>query len=118
MEVAQSLHGDPFVMGVELPAQGRSDLEKLFGPAFAGEALSFPPGVWSGPVESTYGWHLVWVEKRFDPRVPELSEVHSRVEKSLDAAKRDERVAEYIARMRAAYTIEVDDAAIHGARNG
>ncbi len=118
LEIAKSLHGDPFVMGTDLPSQARKDLEKLFGAAFADQVLSLPEGVWSGPVASTYGWHLVWIETRFDPRVPALAEVRSRVEKSLEASRRDHRVAEYLARVRPAYTIEVDEAAMRGEKNG
>ena len=117
-EIASAVRGDPFVMGSDLPAQGKNDLMKLFGPKFAEEVPSLPEKKWSGPVESTYGWHVVWIEKKFDPRVPELSEVRTQVEKNLEASRREEKVVEYLARVRPAYTIEIDEAAVRGDENG
>lgn len=118
IDVARSLGGDPFVMGGRLAAQGRADLTKFFGPSFADEALATPPGAWAGPLESTYGWHLVWIEQRLDPRIPKLGEVRSRVEKSYDNASRGRHVSEFLERVRAAYTVRIDEDAIRGGRNG
>lgn len=104
--------GDPFVMGSRLAAQSRADLTKSFGPVFAEEAVSLPEGEWSGPVESTYGWHLVFVEKRLVARVPELSEVRSRVERSWENQRRIERADELLAELRPSYTVRIDEDAI------
>jgi peptidyl-prolyl cis-trans isomerase C len=112
LDVEDSLGSDPFVMGRRLAGQGPNDLQKFFGPDFASQAISLPAGSWQGPIESTFGWHLVFVEERFEPRVPPLAEVRSRVEKSYLEARRDERVAKYIDELRRDYTIHVDEAAI------
>lgn len=117
-EIAATLGGDPFVMGGELNAQGRNDLIKFFGAAFADDALALPEGAWSAPLESTFGWHLVWISKRFDARIPELAEVRSRVEKSVEVAHQQERVAAFIERMRPAYTVRIDEDAIRGSAGG
>lgn len=118
LEVERSLGGDPFVMGSRLAAQGRNDLTKLFGPGFADEALALPQGVWSKPVESPYGWHLLWIDERIDARVPGLSEVRSRVEKSYESGKREQRVEAFLADARTRYTVRIDEAAIREAANG
>jgi len=118
VSIAASLHGDPFLLGGELAAQGPDDLLKVFGPKFAAEVVMLPEGRWSAPVESTFGWHVVWIEKRFDARVPPLEDVRSRVEKSVEANKHDQRVAEYLARVRPAYTIEVDESAMGAPGDG
>jgi peptidyl-prolyl cis-trans isomerase C len=112
LEIEDTLGGDPFVMGRRLAGQAPGDLEKFFGPAFAKEAVSLPARSWHGPLESTFGWHVVYVEERFEPRVPALAEVRSRVEKSYEASKRAERVARYLDELRQQYTIHIDDAAI------
>jgi len=113
-EAEAALGGDPFLMGKRLVSQGPSDLVKFFGPNFSRQVLSMSAGSWQGPVESAYGWHLVFVEKRFDPKVPELSEVRSRVEKQYENFRRAERVAEYLDGIRSQYTIEIDESAIDG----
>jgi hypothetical protein len=117
-DVAGSLGGDPFVMGTVLSAQGRGDLTKFFGPAFANEVLSMPTGVWGGPVESAYGWHIVRVEQRIEPRVPDLSEVRSRVFESFESSRRAQRVAEFLEKVRPSYTIRIDEDAVRGGVHG
>jgi hypothetical protein len=48
---------------------------KDFGPAFAQDLFELPVGVWSGPIESGYGWHLIFVESREPERIPIYEEV-------------------------------------------
>jgi len=48
---------------------------------------------WFGPLESPYGWHVILLTQRTEPRVPELAEIEDRVredyrELALDQAKR------------------------------
>jgi len=37
--------------------------------------FDLPLGVWSGPLRSGYGWHLVKVEAREPPQPPNLAEI-------------------------------------------
>jgi len=37
-------------------------LAKEFGPQFAVALEEVKPGTWQGPIESGYGWHLVFVD--------------------------------------------------------
>lgn len=48
---------------------------KDFGPVFANALFELPIGVWSGPIESGYGWHLIFVESRELRRIPNYEEV-------------------------------------------
>ena len=118
VDVASSLGGDPFVVGNELRSQGRADLTKLFGSSFVEEVFSIPAGSWRGPVESAYGWHLVFVEQRFDARIPELGQVRSRVLRAVENASRNRRVSEFLEHVRSQYTIRVDEVAIRGGGDG
>lgn len=113
-EAAAALGGDPFVMGRRLASQGPVDLEKFFGPAFAKQVLTIPAGDWEGPVESTYGWHLVFIEERFDPRIPPMDEVRSRVEKNYENERRQSRVDEYLEKVRPLYDVRIDESAMKG----
>ena len=38
-----------------------------------------PPGSWQGPIESGFGWHLVFVDTVIPGRVPAFEEVESDV---------------------------------------
>ncbi len=50
-------------------------IAKDFGPPFARVLFELPVGVWSGPVESGYGWHLIFVESLEPQRIPAYEEV-------------------------------------------
>ena len=66
-----------------------------------------PTGSWQGPVESGYGWHLVFVDAVVLGRVPTFEEVESDVKK----AWLDEQGAQAWERayqdMRARYTVSL-----------
>jgi len=109
IEIAPSLGGDACVTGGMLTAQGLQDLNKLFGAGFANETLALPQGTWSGPVASTYGFHLVFIEDRLASRVPAFDEVRLRVLKSYEAAVQQRRVDEFLVRARPGYTIRIDE---------
>jgi len=50
-------------------------LAKEFGPKFAQALFELIPGSWQGPIESGYGWHLVFVDSVIPGRIPAFEEV-------------------------------------------
>lgn len=52
--------GDSFMLPLEFTDIGRSQLDRLFGGEFAARLFTLEPGSWQGPVESGYGYHLVY----------------------------------------------------------
>lgn len=54
-------------------------LGKEFGPQFALTVEALPTGSWQGPVESGFGWHLVFVDSATPGRIPDFEEVESSV---------------------------------------
>jgi hypothetical protein len=75
---AASSQGDPCPVG-ERKARSVSELDKDFGPGFGDQLANAPDGVWSGPVRSAYGFHLVYVTERTPGRVRPLGEVRAQV---------------------------------------
>lgn len=58
----------------------RRGARKLFGDTdFVASLFKAPVGVWSGPVQSGYGWHLVMVQDRVDKRIRPFIEVRDQV---------------------------------------
>src|SRR5262245_36947692 len=70
---------DPFMFQDYYGDRTPDDVSKTFGPAFARALFGLTPGAWAGPIESGYGWHLVWVDTLTPPRVPILEEVEPEV---------------------------------------
>ena len=57
-------------------------LGKEFGPNFALTVAKLSPGSWQGPVESGFGWHLVFLDTLIPGRVPAFEEVEADVKKA------------------------------------
>jgi hypothetical protein len=56
-----------------------SAIAKEFGPQFAVALEKLKPGAWQGPVESGFGWHLVFVDTVIPGRIPAFEEIESDV---------------------------------------
>ncbi len=82
--------GDPFMLARTFADRTDSDIAGLFGTGFASAVSALPTGGWSGPVESTYGMHLVRVRDRTPARAPRLGELRDRVAADLREERRRE----------------------------
>jgi peptidyl-prolyl cis-trans isomerase C len=80
-------------------------LAKEFGPAFALGMFTLKPGAWTGPLESGYGWHLVFIDSIIPGRIPEFEEVEPDVHTAWLAAQKAQAWQAAYARMRARYTV-------------
>lgn len=75
--------GDALPLPRHLAGRSRAELERLFGPGFASAAFRAPDAVWSGPIASSYGYHLVWIHQRRAAVLSELSVVRPEVREAL-----------------------------------
>ena len=67
--------------------------------------FALPPGVWAGPIESGFGWHLVFIEALTPGRMPEFSDVAAEVKTEWVARQRVELKERAYADMRAKYDV-------------
>jgi hypothetical protein len=100
--------GDPFLLPPAFAMSSRSDIARLFGDAFATQLQNLEPGRWTGPIESAYGLHLVFVRERTNGRVPALAEVRQAVQREWLAARRKAVNEQFYQRLRARYTVVVE----------
>ena len=77
-KLASSL-ADPFMFQDYYRDRAPDYLGKEFGPQFAVALTSLTPGSWQGPIESGFGWHLVFVDTAIPGRVPAFEEIESEV---------------------------------------
>ena len=54
-------------------------LLKEFGPTFASALFNLQPGAWRGPIQSGFGWHLIWIDALVPGRIPSYPEVEPEV---------------------------------------
>jgi len=78
---------DPFMFRDNYADVTPEQMAKEFGGPFAQALFAQKPGEWRGPIQSGYGWHLVWVDSLEAPRVPTLEEVRSTVAQAWQAEK-------------------------------
>ena len=82
-----------------------SAIAKEFGPQFAVALEKVKPGSWQGPVESGYGWHLVFVDTVIPGRVPAFEEVESEVKTAWLGEQKAQTWQKAYRTMRAKYTV-------------
>jgi peptidyl-prolyl cis-trans isomerase C len=97
--------GDPFMFHGYLAERASAEIAKEFGPSFARSVFALAPGGWKGPIESGYGWHLVFVESSTPSRVPAFAEVESDVTTAWLAAQKAEAWEKAYAKMRSRYQL-------------
>ncbi|NLS08162.1 peptidyl-prolyl cis-trans isomerase [Rhizobium sp. P32RR-XVIII] len=66
---------DPFMFRNYYGDATPDQMAKEFGPEFAKALFNLKSGSWQGPVQSGYGWHLVWIGSIEAGRVPAFEEV-------------------------------------------
>jgi|GEM_PF-5028841 len=59
-------------------------------PAFSAVAFKLPVGQLSAPVQSPFGWHLIWVEKITPAKQQTLAEVHDQIAQGLREEQADD----------------------------
>jgi hypothetical protein len=92
--------GDPFPIGAAVGPLSAADVDRRFGPGFAAALDAVEPGTWAGPIESSYGRHLVWVHERLPSSEPSLDAVRGRVVHRLLRERQEARARERIAALR------------------
>ncbi len=94
--------GDATLLPLELDLTSATRIGQTFGPQFAKAVDQLTPGAWGGPIKSTFGTHLVRVNKREPGRVPALNEVRAAVKREWTTKQRkkleDKRFAELLKR--------------------
>jgi len=96
---------DPFMFQNYYRDRAAEYLNKEFGPRFTTAVGKLPAGSWQGPIESGFGWHLVFVDTVIPARAPPFEDVEPDVKRAWLAdqkAKADQKAYEG---MRAKYTI-------------
>lgn len=82
--------GDQTMLAVDFELISQTDIERRFGEEFARQVVTLPQGVWSGPVASGFGIHLVLVSEKVEGRLPELAQVKETVKRDWLVERRKE----------------------------
>jgi len=97
--------GDPFMFQDYMADRTPDQVAKDFGPPFAKALFAEKPGAWTGPIESGYGWHLVYVDTLIPERAASFEEVEPDVKTAWLAARKAEAWDKAYREMRAKYEL-------------
>ena len=103
-KIASSL-ADPFMFQDYYRDRAPEFLGKEFGPQFALAVAKLAPGSWQGPIESGFGWHLVFVDTVIPGRVPAFEEVEPDVRTAWLGEQKALAWEKAYKEMRAKYTV-------------
>ncbi|HYV57093.1 MAG TPA: peptidylprolyl isomerase [Candidatus Nitrosopolaris sp.] len=98
--------GDAFIRGAQFDGT-RADLERTYGPGFAAALDGQPPRTWVGPITSSYGLHLVWIDEQPSPPTPSVASIRGRLLQRWLQERSERRREETMQALRARYDVEI-----------
>lgn len=87
----------------------KREIDRSFGTYFTTEIFKMETGRWQGPLESSYGWHLIYISEILQGELPELDEIWDLVEREWSVEKKKEIKEEQYSIMREQYKIIVEE---------
>lgn len=100
--------GDATMLNPELADVPVGEVSRQFGEEFARQVAHLPVGRWQGPVSSSYGSHLVYVENRTPGIMPKLPEIRQAVAHELAEARRREQNEQFYQELLKQYVVTVE----------
>ncbi len=101
--------GDSTMLPSEQPLGPLREVARSFGDDFAQQVTKLEPGKWTGPLESSFGLHLVLVEEKIPAARQELSDVRPLVEREFLAERRKTELQSLYDRLSKKYTINMEE---------
>ena len=100
--------GDATLLPAGLDDASPQDIASAFGEDFAGQIDKAPVGQWSGPLQSSYGWHIVRVTARTPAVAPTLEQVRPIVLREWQFEQNQKQSGEFYQSLRKQYDVRVE----------
>jgi hypothetical protein len=109
-ELTQSFKdmGDAFMLQQYYPDKTQQEILRLFGDEFSSKTFQIPVGQWTGPVESAYGLHLVYIHGHVESTMPDLADIQDRVLQDWAGDKRREINEKFYASLLNRYEVIIE----------
>jgi parvulin-like peptidyl-prolyl isomerase len=101
--------GDRLLTDSEVGNADEAAVSGMFGPEFTRQVFALEPGVWSGPLKSGFGFHLVEVSAITPAKQQAFEEVREALKQDWLLEKQELASKEYVVRLREKYGVELDD---------
>ena len=109
-DVDIDLAGDRTMLPPHLADVSEPRLASVFGEQFVDAISELPLGQWSGPLPSSYGLHLVKLERRVAERAPSIEEVSQAVTHEWSAARKAMAIEDLYEQLAINYSITIERA--------
>jgi len=100
--------GDPFMHGLTFDRYGRSMIRGIFGEPFVDALWGNTQGQWTGPLQTTHGWHFVRANALAAPALRPFLEVRDQVENDWIAAQIQAAVDRKVAELARDQSISIE----------
>jgi hypothetical protein len=107
-KVGELPYGDPFLLGKNFSLKTSKEITRTFGKNFAEEIKKVPLNQWYGPLSSSYGSHLVFINSIVEERIPELKEVKAQLISDLQLRQKEDSFRIYLDNLREKYKVQVN----------
>lgn len=101
------LRGDPSLLQAEFVGMTLEEIGRAMGADFGAAVAQVSGLAWTGPLPSSYGWHVVKVERRVEATAPALATVRDAVRRDWDDEQRRSLNGELYRRLRERYEIVI-----------
>jgi hypothetical protein len=108
--------GDPTLLPGDLRSASPQVIGNTFGSDFAAQILEAPVGQWTGPLQSSFGLHLVRVDDRKADAMPAFEQIRPLVLREWQSEQRTQSSKAFLDSLRAKYDIRIEGPA--GALSG
>lgn len=106
---AEQFYGGLKMIPDNFTNNSKFEVERTFGIFFTEELFKSQTGEWLGPVESNYGWHLVYLNERTEGKVPDLNTIWDEVEREWSVQRKKEIKDEQYKILREQYLVEFEE---------
>ena len=107
--------GDAFMSQYEYTLQTQDQVKQVFGDEFAVKLFALQPGIWSRPIRSSYGLHLVRVSNNVPSRMPDFDEMRNQVAVGFANQQLRRASNSFYEEVRKRYRVKIDQSAFSSA---
>lgn len=100
--------GDATLLPAAMASVSPQEIVNTFGKEFAAQLDEAPVGQWAGPIESSFGLHLVRVDARVAGQAPTLAEIRPTVLREWQADARRSHSDSFLAQLRGKYEVRIE----------
>jgi len=101
--------GQPTLLPGQNSLSGQPQIDAIFGRGFTAQLAGLEPGVWSAPLRSAYGVHLVRLTERVKSQVPPFEDVQRQVAIDWQRERGAEATEELIKKLQDQYQVLTPD---------